>query len=64
MLYEILDETLSKLEEYEKQNPDEIKFKQVSFNSLKSQIIFFRNLWARQISSQPEELKKNTSEVV
>ena len=57
MLYEILDETLSKLDECEKQNPNEILYKQVSYTSLKSQIKFFKDFWTEPKLSQLEKMK-------
>ena len=52
MLYEMLDEILTKLEEYEKTDPDEIKYKHVSFESLKLQIRSFKEFWPDPMSSQ------------
>ncbi len=43
MLNEILDETLDRLAEFEKQNPSERIIKQDLYTSLKSQIRLFQN---------------------
>ena len=56
MLYEMLDEILTKLEEYEKTDPDEIKYKHVSFESLKLQIRKFKDLWAEPTTNRLVDL--------
>ncbi len=55
MLSEILTETLIRLEEYEKQHPEEIKSKKLPFNSLKREIRYFRDYWA--MPSQLEQIE-------
>jgi len=52
MLYEILDETLDRLAEFEMQNPNGIITKQRSYTSLKSQILFFKDYYL----ADPEEI--------
>ncbi len=56
MIYQILDETLTKLEEYEKTNPDEIKYRRITFDMLKKQLIVFQGYWERPTMSQLEDL--------
>jgi len=52
MLYEILDETLDRLAEFEMQDPNGIIIKQRSYTSLKSQILFFKDYYL----ADPEEI--------
>ena len=56
MLYEILDETLAKLEEYEKTDPSNIKYKQLSYNSLKIHIRLFKDYYTEPSTSQLVDL--------
>ena len=58
MLYEILDETLTKLEEYEKTDQTKIKYKQVSFNSLKIHIRLFKDYYTEPTTSQLMDLNQ------
>ena len=53
MLYEILDETLDRLAEFEMQNPSGIIINQRSYTSLKSQILFFKDYYL----ADPEDIK-------
>ncbi len=53
MLYEILDETLDRLAEFEMQNPNGIIIKQRSYTLLKSQILFFKDYYL----ADPEDIK-------
>ncbi len=58
MLYEILDETLTKLEEYEKTVPTKTKYKQLSFNSLKIHIRLFKDYYTEPTTSQLMDLNQ------
>ncbi len=58
MIYEILDETLTKLEEYKKTNPDEIKYRRITFDNLKTQLNVFKGHWTQPSMSQLEQLEK------
>lgn len=50
MLYEMLDETLTKLEQYEKMTPHEIKYSRIIFDRLKTQIMHNKTLHWTAIS--------------
>jgi len=59
MLYEILDETLSKLAEHEKHHPDKLITKHASYASLKSQIEFFKDYWVEPTVSQLQQREQS-----
>ena len=63
MLSEILADMLTRLEEYEKTNPDEIKYRRTIFDTLKNQITFHKGYWATPTPIE-KELNKNKAEII
>ena len=52
MIEKILNETLTKLEKYEKFNPSEIIYTRDTFDRLKIQISLYRDFWEEQTTNR------------
>jgi len=63
MIHKILNETLTKLDKYEKMNPSEIRHSRITFDRLKTSIRLYRDYWEMPTLRHLENLNNNNPKV-